>query len=246
MYDEVCLDTMEWSADFPAPTTTEVKLEHDASAPSGAHVHVVEVWQDDTLEAVARLRDAGRVACLNFANPEAPCWNCVMGDTQEEDLWRRTNLSRTLVHSMYPLQGRTLLSRDVLLLRKRTDEGGVRRYERHAAPFQSFDVVTCAALMWPTLAAGCLTRRDCYETVRRMHTILAAGAHADVLVLGAWGCGAFANPAAEMVHLWECALCHAPSPAPGRMPMPMPKRVVFAVPDPYMFTLFQSHLEKKE
>lgn len=155
----------------------------------------IQVTNETTLGASYRLLERGlHPVALNFANGVHPGGGFLHGArAQEEVLCRSSALYETLVDDpMYAAHRRrprpdstdwAIHSPDVPVFR--TDQGTA--LER---PWL-LSFITCAAPYAPSIgqpeAANLL--------VRRIHRILAiARAHGyEVLVLGAWGCGAFGN-----------------------------------------------------
>lgn len=148
----------------------------------------------------------GRVAVLNFANPHYPGGGVFQGaKAQEECLCRSSNLYPCLEDGRvfadfysyhqkqtdYDFSHRLIYTPGVTVFK---DDAPVPKTMREADWF-SVDVITCAA---PYLAK----RRYVNQTVlknlfkARIRNILEAAMDngAEVLILGAFGCGAFRNP----------------------------------------------------
>lgn len=165
-----------------------------------------------TVESVDMLEVAGRfvagggetVAVLNMASARTPGGGVWGGaGAQEENLHRRTDLCRHLMDQkkeLYPLHGnKCLLSHDVLVFRG-SEGAGYPIIE----PF-FVQVISCAAVRRPDLTWG-----DDYEKVgcqyanpadydsmeAKLGTIIwtAEDAGVTVLIMSAFGCGAFGNP----------------------------------------------------
>jgi uncharacterized protein (TIGR02452 family) len=155
----------------------------------------IQVANETTLGASRRLAGRrSRPLALNFANGVHPGGGFLSGATaQEEALCRSSALYRTLVddrmyeaHRSRPLADSTdwaILSPDVPVFRR--DDGT----ELERPWLLSF--ITCAAPYAPDvgqpLSGDLLQRR-----IHRMLAIARSHGYA-TLVLGAWGCGAFAN-----------------------------------------------------
>ena len=166
----------------------------------------ITVVEDTTFSAARKCQDQGRVAVLNFANPHYPGGGVFQGAmAQEECLCRSSNL--------YPcLEGAGVFENFYLYHQKQTDYDfsdrliyapGVTVFKddapvpRMMPQIQWFrvDVISCAA---PYLAK----RRYVNPTVlgnlfkKRIRNILEAAMdnEVEVLILGAFGCGAFGNP----------------------------------------------------
>ncbi len=202
--------------------------------PSGplAEVRVASVT---TLEAAAQLAvEFGRVGVLNFASARNPGGGFLGGSqAQEESLARSSGLYPCLaqfadMYSYNSLPTSTALYSDHLIYSPgvpvlRTDDGQWR-----PQPLL-LDIITA-----PAVNAGALARNapdllpQLVPTMRqRLRLVLAAAARygVEALVLGAWGCGVFANDPAQVAQLFAEALAE-PS-IRGRF-----RCIVFAVFDP--------------
>ncbi len=168
----------------------------------------VQVVQESTLDAAHRLQLEGRrVLALNFANGVNPGGGFLHGArAQEETLCRSSALYLTLegdpmyaAHATRPEPDSsdwTILSPGVPVFR--TEDG-----QPLDAPWR-IDVATCAAPYAPRI--GQPRSGDLLEA--RIHRLLAvarAGGWTS-LVLGAWGCGAFANDPARTARDHRAAL----------------------------------------
>ena len=155
----------------------------------------IQVSNETTLGAAFRLvKNGSKPLALNFANGIHPGGGFLDGArAQEETLCRSSALYETLVddpmyeaHQQRPLPDSTdwaIHSPDVPVFRK--DDGTAMEH------YWLLDFLTCAAPFAPTIGqpeAGDLLQR-------RIHRVLAIAQSYGyaALVLGAWGCGAFAN-----------------------------------------------------
>lgn len=166
----------------------------------------VTVLSCTTLEAARQFLGFGRTAVLNFANPEIPGGGVTRGAvSQEEDLCRCSNLFHCLLtepvqegyyryHRAWPdhwYSNRLVYSRDVTVFK---DGAPVPRVMRRKHWFQ-VDVITCAAPY--QLDRGLINATAVREVFKsRIRCILESAIYngAAVLILGAFGCGAFRNP----------------------------------------------------
>jgi uncharacterized protein (TIGR02452 family) len=183
----------------------------------------IAVANETTTTAARRLVEAGhRTLALNFANGAFPGGGFLFGArAQEETLCRSSALFLTLAGDpMYAAH------------RERTDDAstdwailspGVPFFRQDdGTPLEApslLDVLTCAAPManvGPS-AAGLLRQR-----IGRVFAIGEAYGY-EALVLGAWGCGAFRNDAAQTARDFRDALC---GPYRGAF-----REVVFAITD---------------
>jgi uncharacterized protein (TIGR02452 family) len=185
----------------------------------------VQVTNETTLGASFRLVERGfRTVALNFANGVQPGGGFLMGATaQEEVLCRSSALYQTLVGDpMYEEHRRQQLpestdwaiySPNVPVFRR--DDGA--ELDRHWL----LSFITCAAPYAP--AVGQPRSGDLLKQRIRRVLAIAQGYGYAALVLGAWGCGAFANDAQRTAidfrHTLEHEYCGAFS------------EVVFAIAD---------------
>jgi uncharacterized protein (TIGR02452 family) len=168
----------------------------------------VSVANETTLGAARRLTEAGfRPLALNFANGVSPGGGFLTGAlAQEEVLCRSSALHATLQDDpMYDTHRRrtdyessdwAILSPDVPVFRE--DDG-----TSLGTPWR-LSFITCAAPYAPRVGqprSGDLLRRR----IGRVLDIARAYGY-DTLVLGAWGCGAFANDPARTAHDFRAAL----------------------------------------
>jgi uncharacterized protein (TIGR02452 family) len=156
---------------------------------------LIQVTNETTLGASRRLAERGvQPLALNFANGVAPGGGFLAGArAQEEVLCRSSALYRTLLDDpMYEAHRRSprpdstdwaILSPDVPVFRK---DDGTSLDQPWLLSF-----ITCAAPYAPDIGqpeAGDLLQ----QRIRRVLAIAQAFGYV-VLVLGAWGCGAFGN-----------------------------------------------------
>ncbi|MBO2013164.1 TIGR02452 family protein [Hymenobacter negativus] len=202
--------------------------------PGGAPAEV-RVYHATTLEAAAALVAAGgRVGCLNFASARNPGGGFLGGSqAQEESLARSSGLYPCLTQfrEMYAHNARpdsTGLYSDYFSYAPSVPVFRGEAGEWLPEPFQ-VDIITA-----PAVNAGALQRNSpellpaLVPTMRRrIRLVLAAAARhgIDSLILGAWGCGVFANDPAQIATLFAEAL--AEPNIQGRF-----RRLDFAVFDP--------------
>ena len=219
-----------WQAVPPAPPAVLIRPSAE-SAPAPRRFDETEVCvvNCDTLTSALMLGDA---CVLNFANALTPGGRYRSGGrAQEEDLCRLLpQLYPSLVQAAssgaaaYPLPpDAVLLSRDLLAVRR---PGSYRRCE-------SMGEVTVISAAMPCGAADRRPRGGwagsawAADVTLRIRAVLHAAAHAGHrnLVLGAFGCGAFGNPAGPVAAIFREQL-QSPE-FEGRF-----AKVVFAVLDP--------------
>lgn len=167
---------------------------------------VVEVTEKDTLDAAKANVRYGRTAVLNFANPHFPGGGVKNGaSAQEESLCRRSNLYPCLEDPRlreefyqyhrkekdYFFSDRLIYSRDVTVFKDSSPVPAMMSPEE----WFRVDVISCAA---PYLAKRRYTNRAALKEIfkDRIRNFLEAAIdnEAQVLILGAFGCGVFQNP----------------------------------------------------
>ncbi|KAK4459307.1 hypothetical protein QBC42DRAFT_312063 [Cladorrhinum samala] len=166
-------------------------------------------------EEPARLgENAGTVAVMNFANATTPGGGWMNGAVaQEEVLCYRSTLAASLRARFYPWDPRdALYTRDVVIYRDRlsnTAPYGLdllpqTKYTDGAERLPVVSVISAAAVRNPATRAGRKFPGNLYfsnpavrsltkDKIRLTLRIAASKGHA-LVVLGAFGCGAFANP----------------------------------------------------
>ncbi|KXS94979.1 hypothetical protein AC578_9475 [Pseudocercospora eumusae] len=207
-------------ADHSSPTS----LNHDpASRPLKLYIQVL-----DTLVAAQGLHEGSKskknVAILNMASPLRPGGGVLNGATsQEELLCSRTTLLPSLREEWYRLpELGGIWSPDVLVF---------RLHEENLPKAQRFyvNVMSAGMLRFPDLTedGDYASRKDRDLVQEKMQSVLQilVEKKADRVVLGAWGCGAYANPVHEIAQAWKHAL---------RGEIGSIKEVVFAIKDSRM------------
>ena len=203
---------VDWSAMIESAEAAKVSIPPDASLPAVANKKHAEtcvtVANRTTLAAARDLVDQGhRPLALNFANGVEPGGGFLRGATaQEETLCRSSALYATLFGDLMYESHRendpaassdwAILSPDVPVFR---EDSGMEHDEPWLLSF-----LTCAAPYAPAIG-----RLDAEPMLRkRIHRVLAiARAYKyESLVLGAWGCGVFANDAKQTAVDFRAAL----------------------------------------
>lgn len=167
---------------------------------------VVSICGDTTFDAAKKYVQYGKTAVLSFANPEVPGGGVNNGAlAQEECLCRSSNLyacisSKNVFGEYYGYHrclenyfysDRLIYTKNVIVF-KNDDIVPQLMPEKD---WFTVDVITCAA---PYLAKRKYTNRKALKELfkTRIKNIFEASIHnkIDVLILGAFGCGAFKNP----------------------------------------------------
>ena len=205
--------TVDWSRLVQAACASKVTIPPNANLPAPSPVCFeeteVQVTNETTLGAARRLVEIGlRPLALNFANGIEPGGGFLYGArAQEECLCRSSALYQTLIgdpmyegHRLRPRPDSTdwaIYSPDVPVFRQ--DDGTALQ-----SPWL-LSFITCAAPV--AFNIGQPESGDLLK--KRIHRIMAIARayQQSVLVLGAWGCGAFGNDphrtAADFRHALE-------------------------------------------
>lgn len=180
---------------------------------------IVEVQNIDCLYAGVQLKEQGyHPAVLNMASRRNPGGGVATGaGAQEETLFRRTNLFRSLYqfasyaeqygikrsHHQYPLDRNFggVYTHDAIYFRESEQKG----YALLDKPV-SLSFITVAGMNRPDLTIGGMIANHHVEPIKnKIRTIFRMGlVHGhDSLVLGALGCGAFRNPPRHVARLFH-------------------------------------------
>lgn len=194
-------------------------------------------------------KNSPNVCILNMASPLRPGGGVLTGATsQEEFLCARTTLLPSLKEHFYRLpEFGGIFTPDVLVFRSTdplSDSGGeLGQGERYY-----IDAISAGMLRFPDLEGEedevkTLAKKDRDIVEKKMIAVLRIAKAKGVkrLVLGAWGCGAYGNPIADIAEAWSCVLSGA-STAGGKKskaaaPLetwPNIEEVIFAIPNPKM------------
>jgi uncharacterized protein (TIGR02452 family) len=177
----------------------------------------IDVWNMDTIDATKKMvqdyKLEKRPLVLNLASAWIPGGGWEKGsEAQEECMFFQT----FLCNHLYPLFRKPpyikdrefIVSTSVPVIRS----SGATNYEPLEAKERWFiDVMTMAAIRFPKLAKGgkAYAKDPDKELMRdKIHCIFLAAKHLGYtsLVLGAIGCGAYANPREEILELFQEAL----------------------------------------
>lgn len=167
---------------------------------------IISVHSETTFEIAKKYHQFGKVAVLNFANPEYPGGGVCNGAmAQEECLCRSSNLYLCLNNENvfkeyygyhrdiknYFYTDRLIYTKDITVFKNDDDVPQLMEEEE----WFNVDVITCAA---PFLGKRKYTNKKALKALfkGRIRNIFEAAIDndVDVLILGAFGCGAFKNP----------------------------------------------------
>ncbi|UPK95327.1 hypothetical protein LCI18_006262 [Fusarium solani-melongenae] len=152
-----------------------------------------------------------RVAILNMASPLSPGGGFLNGaGSQEESLCMRTTLLPSLKDEYYRLpEVGAIFTPDVLVFRDEEAEDVLEKNSRWHV-----DCITAAMLRGPEIDVNELGRgsytheKDRELVLQKMKMVMRICQTKGVkrFVAGAWGCGAYGNPVAEVAKAWKKVL----------------------------------------
>lgn len=184
----------------------------------------VEFVKGDCIEAAIELANQGmKPLLLNMAD-----WRVAGGlvdvgcETQEEELFRRSNYHKHLLQKYYPMtKFRTIVSKGVQFWLGKASDGFPELPTPH-----SIDCVAAPAVIGPRTTPdgkdyANQQEKDIMEKKIRMLLYAAQSNGNDSLVLSAWGCGAFHCPIEGTAKLFRKVIEEG-------VPMSL-KKVVFAI-----------------
>ncbi|KAJ7291178.1 hypothetical protein C8J57DRAFT_1271625 [Mycena rebaudengoi] len=180
---------------------------------------IISVVEGDTLEVAFQMREDGalaKIAVLSMASELRPGGGFLSGaNSQEESLCMRTTLYPSLQEGFYRLpELGCVYTQDVCVFRGNYgDHPGTARAPSDMNPISEWwfvDVISCAAVRGPDVDdsghyADPVQKDLMREKIKRIFRAAVANG-CRRLVLGAFGCGAFGNPSAEVADLFKRVL----------------------------------------
>jgi uncharacterized protein (TIGR02452 family) len=180
----------------------------------------VELWSSDTIDAGVRLVEEGycrRPLLLVLADDSFPGGCVTTGSgAQEESVFRRTNLFRSLDRRQYPLRDDEALYAPSIALVKRGERDASAPFAALPQPYRLLDFVACPALRHPDLTPDDrLYEADVTRLRRKVELVLqVAVRHGhDGVVLGAMGCGAWKSPPEHVAQIMRDVIRDLPNDA---------------------------------
>lgn len=183
------------------------------------HKTEITVVNQDCLYAAKELVDDGYIpVVINNASFKRPGGGVTGGSAaQEENLCRRTNLYESIFRfnkdmakeyglpveeEQYPLpvMNGAIYSPSIAVFKASED----KNYDYLDEPFM-VDIITIAALKNPAMKDGKMDKWSRDVTKNKIKMMLNLGIYweNDAIVLGAFGCGAFANPPEEIAQIFK-------------------------------------------
>ena len=176
----------------------------------------IRVLNTDTIDAAlslsSKLPDVKPVLILNMADAHRGGGGWLHGAfAQEEALCYRSSLSFTLKNRFYPIpEAGGIYSPTVVVIRENMASGHALLDRSRPQDLPVLSVVSVAAINRPKTWKDDAGKekykagdREIMKEKMRVVLRIAAGNRHRVLVLGAFGCGAFVNPRLEVVDCWK-------------------------------------------
>ncbi len=197
-------------ADAFAQPPPSYKYKYVSKSPKrGPYETIIHVEDIDSIDCGLALQEQGlNPIVLNLADPSYPGGQVDFGAaTQEESLFRRTNLCRTLSLKphLYPIgDGETVVSPGVCVF-KSSEGSGWQAITPH---LRYLDFVACPGIIQPRIVEGRLRSIDVEKYRVKAETILQSALHNDndSIVLSALGCGAFNGPPIHIAEIFRDVL----------------------------------------
>lgn len=169
----------------------------------------------DVAREIRMQRPDAKMAALNMASPVGPGGGVLRGaKAQEEALCMRSTLLPSLKTQWYRLpEDAVIWTDDVLVFGEFESNGNVKVLDEDEMWY--LDIVTCAAVKKPALKGGRNGEDEDYadpqdeaRMVSKVKYIMRACAKmgCSVVVLGAWGCGAYHNPVKKVAKIMRNCL----------------------------------------
>lgn len=190
---------------------------------TAAHMLTFPSRYDNSTTTTKPNNKAQNVCILNMASPLRPGGGVLSGATsQEEFLCARTTLLPSLKENFYRLpELGGIWTSDVLAFRSALPLGDSSG-ELGAGERYWLDVISAGMLRFPELEGEeeeekRLGKKDREIVEAKMRAVLRIAVRKGVktLVLGAWGCGAYGNPVADVAKAWRKVL-DGVSPSSGK------------------------------
>lgn len=209
-------ETEKWARLMPIPKTYHYKglLDKEPCPPKDRPTEEIkiDIKDCDCLKmAQFYVKQGHKVALLNMASNICPGGGVKNGaKAQEEHLFRCTNLCTGLIRGFYrPFPGGRKnrgLFEDSILVSKDVIVGRLgEKYEWLDELFK-VDMISCAALRHPAKKDERFTKEyDRRLALMKIMQIFQTARYLDcnVLILGAWGCGAFNGPVIEIAEMFK-------------------------------------------
>ncbi|OBT72585.1 hypothetical protein VF21_08161 [Pseudogymnoascus sp. 05NY08] len=194
------------------------KVQPSESSPSDTPtLPKITIIQSDTFDAAVALvssKPGTRVGVLNMASSYQPGGGVLKGSiAQEESLCSRSTLYPSLKDSFYRLPNLSAIYSPDIVVFRNSELNGTAILPK--AEWTFVDVISCAALKGPDVDVDAPGRKiyarekDKETMTLKVRLILQIAREMGItrLVLGALGCGAYANPLEEVARIFKKVIC---------------------------------------
>lgn len=189
---DVYLDTHKTAKNkYPAGRSNSKKYKvGEVFVDPSSRINYIHVINEDTVSALIGVEEftIDRICVLNMASAKKPGGGVKNGaKSQEEDLFRCSNLSILVEDSLYPLtDGECVYTEDVTFFKN--------------SNYETIDPIVCDVVTIPAINLNSRnkqieTHHYIKSTKDRIRLMLSLAIERDckIMILGAWGCGVFKN-----------------------------------------------------
>ena len=123
---------------------------------------------------------------------------------QEESIFRRTNLFKTLKQNMYPIKDNEAIYSPGVSVIKDIE---LNKWERYKTP-KKLSFIACPGLKYPVTENHRLSENDVKRLRKKIKVIIqtAVKFKHDTIIFGAMGCGAWRNPVQHVAEIFKSVL----------------------------------------
>jgi uncharacterized protein (TIGR02452 family) len=194
------------------------------------NINKIIIYNDDVLDIAILYKNKNyNPLILNMANEWFPGGGVSYGIiSQEEDIFRRTNIHLYLLNKYYPIENKSIYTKNVNIIKDKN--------YNILKKFINLSFITASAIPTPILNNKyelCNNDKDkLYNKIRNLFIVTEQNNH-DCIILGAWGCGSYHNPPVDV------ALCFKKIINEKDWNI---KNFIFAINDNYNYNIFNTIL----
>lgn len=159
----------------------------------------VEIFDEDSIDCGLRFKNS---LVLNLADDifAGGCVDIGSG-AQEESLFRRTTLFKTLKQSFYPIKDDEAIYSPNVTVIKDSEHNNWKVYKE----FKTLSFVACPGLKYPTRINNRLSDTDVNRLKKKIEIIIQTAYYFkhDTIIFGAIGCGAWRNPIEHVAEIFK-------------------------------------------
>jgi uncharacterized protein (TIGR02452 family) len=162
----------------------------------------IKFFDEDAIDLGLKFKNA---LVLNLAddNFAGGCVDVGSG-AQEESLFRRTNLFKTLKQSMYPIKNNEAIYSPGVSVIKDTEQNKWKRYRNP----KKLSFIACPGIKYPVTEKHRLSEKDVKILRKKIKIIIQTAVRFghDTIIFGAMGCGAWRNPVDHVAEIFKNVL----------------------------------------